>query len=333
MDRFVPAPAPDNYRTVAVMPAYNAAVTLHRTVGDIPPGSVDEVVLVDDCSSDNTVAVARELGLTVIAHEKNTGYGGNQKTCYRRALDSGADFIVMIHPDYQYDSRIIPVAVEILRLTGRAVTAQRAAWAAPDAGAAAVFGLRRAPEDLRARIDARVEEMFARGLVAETQAALAAGLAENPAALHTYSAWDEVPGSPRTRERWGEWLARYRPLVEEDRGVDEEGVGGGVPDERHEVVAGRADELAPFEQGPRPRHIAPGRKRDRMPGRHRRQQFRRRALRPQPSPGHDQHPITGLLHLRQDVRRDQDGVFSGKTLDERANRTDLMRVKSDGRFI
>ncbi|MBI3865660.1 MAG: glycosyltransferase family 2 protein [Planctomycetia bacterium] len=98
------------------MPAYNAAATLRRTVGDIPPGSVDEIVLVDDCSRDDTVAVARELGLTVIVHERNTGYGGNQKTCYRRALDSGADFIVMIHPDYQYDSRLIPVAVEILRL-------------------------------------------------------------------------------------------------------------------------------------------------------------------------------------------------------------------------
>jgi glycosyltransferase involved in cell wall biosynthesis len=116
IDRFVPAPALEAYRTVAVMPAYNAAATLRRTVGDIPAGSVHEVVLVDDCSRDDTVAVARELGLTVIVHERNTGYGGNQKTCYRRALDSGADFIVMIHPDYQYDSRLIPVAVEILRL-------------------------------------------------------------------------------------------------------------------------------------------------------------------------------------------------------------------------
>jgi glycosyltransferase involved in cell wall biosynthesis len=114
--RFIPAPAPDKFRTVAVMPAYNAAATLRQTVGDIPAGAVDEVVLVDDCSRDDTVAVARELGLTVIVHERNTGYGGNQKTCYRRALESGADYIVMIHPDYQYDSRLIPVAVEILRL-------------------------------------------------------------------------------------------------------------------------------------------------------------------------------------------------------------------------
>ena len=103
-------------RTIAVMPAYNAASTLRRTVGDIPPGSVDQIILVDDCSRDNTVQVARELGLTVIEHQQNRGYGGNQKTCYRHALDAGADYVVMIHPDYQYDSRVIPLAVEILRL-------------------------------------------------------------------------------------------------------------------------------------------------------------------------------------------------------------------------
>jgi glycosyltransferase involved in cell wall biosynthesis len=114
--RFIPNPAPEKYRTVAVMPAYNAAATLRQTVRDIPPGTVDEVILVDDGSSDDTVAIARELGLSVIVHDRNTGYGGNQKTCYRRALEAGADYIVMIHPDYQYDSRLIPVAVEILRL-------------------------------------------------------------------------------------------------------------------------------------------------------------------------------------------------------------------------
>ncbi|MGD9857168.1 MAG: glycosyltransferase family 2 protein [Planctomycetaceae bacterium] len=103
-------------RVVAVMPAYNAALTLKRTLDDIPPGSVDEIILVDDRSSDDTAWLARELGLTVIVHEQNLGYGGNQKTCYRTALDSGADYIVMIHPDYQYDSRVVPVAVEILRL-------------------------------------------------------------------------------------------------------------------------------------------------------------------------------------------------------------------------
>ena len=103
-------------KTVAVMPAYNAAATLRRTVSDIPDGCVDEVILVDDCSRDNTVEIARELGLTVIEHEHNLGYGGNQKTCYRHALDTDADIVVMIHPDYQYDSRVIPVAVEIIRL-------------------------------------------------------------------------------------------------------------------------------------------------------------------------------------------------------------------------
>lgn len=103
-------------RVVAVMPAYNAARTLKKTVDDIPEGSVDEIVLVDDCSSDETVALARDLGLTVIPHETNLGYGGNQKTCYTKALELGADYVVMIHPDYQYDSRVIPVAVEILRL-------------------------------------------------------------------------------------------------------------------------------------------------------------------------------------------------------------------------
>jgi glycosyltransferase involved in cell wall biosynthesis len=103
-------------RVVAVMPAYNAEATLERTVADIPEGSVDEVILVDDCSSDGTVELARRMGLTVVPHEQNRGYGGNQKTCYQTALDSGADYVVMIHPDYQYDSRVIPAAIEILRL-------------------------------------------------------------------------------------------------------------------------------------------------------------------------------------------------------------------------
>ena len=98
------------------MPAYNAASTLERTVNDIPPGSVDEILLVDDGSKDDTVAIARRLGLTVIVHEKNTGYGGNQKTCYRYALEAGAEYVVMIHPDYQYDSRMVPHLTGILEL-------------------------------------------------------------------------------------------------------------------------------------------------------------------------------------------------------------------------
>src|SRR5690606_20054305 len=103
-------------RVIAVMPAYNAARTLKRTLDDIPEGVVDEIVLVDDHSTDNTVELARSLGLTVIVHEDNRGYGGNQKTCYRRALDAGAEFVVMIHPDYQYDARVIGGAIGSLRL-------------------------------------------------------------------------------------------------------------------------------------------------------------------------------------------------------------------------
>jgi glycosyltransferase involved in cell wall biosynthesis len=103
-------------KIIAVMPAYNAANTLKRTIDDIPQGAVDEIILVDDGSRDHTVALARELGLTVFVHEKNTGYGGNQKTCYREALARGADYVVMIHPDYQYDSRVIGAAIEFLML-------------------------------------------------------------------------------------------------------------------------------------------------------------------------------------------------------------------------
>ena len=104
------------HKVMAVMPAYNAETTLARTLSDIPPGSVDEILLVDDGSKDRTVQVAREMGLTVIEHPENRGYGGNQKTCYRHALEHGADIIVMIHPDYQYDSRVIPHAVGFIEL-------------------------------------------------------------------------------------------------------------------------------------------------------------------------------------------------------------------------
>jgi len=103
-------------KVIAVMPAYNAESTLTATVFDIPVGCVDEVILVDDCSTDQTVAKARDLGLTVIEHQQNRGYGGNQKTCYKEALARGADIVVMIHPDYQYDSRVIPHAVALVEL-------------------------------------------------------------------------------------------------------------------------------------------------------------------------------------------------------------------------
>jgi glycosyltransferase involved in cell wall biosynthesis len=95
-------------KPVIVLPAYNAAKTLEATVADIPKGCFSEIILVDDCSSDNTVEIAERLGLTVIRHQKNKGYGGNQKTCYDAALNAGADVVIMLHPDYQYDGRLIP---------------------------------------------------------------------------------------------------------------------------------------------------------------------------------------------------------------------------------
>jgi glycosyltransferase involved in cell wall biosynthesis len=88
------------------MPAYNAEKTLEATVGELPD-TVDDVILVDDCSADNTVAVARRLGLTVAVHDRNRGYGANQKTCYATALAAGADLVVMIHPDYQYSPLLV----------------------------------------------------------------------------------------------------------------------------------------------------------------------------------------------------------------------------------
>lgn len=102
-------------KVIAVMPAYNAARTVEATVRDIPRGTIDEIILVDDASTDNTMEVARQLGLTAIRHEENKGYGGNQKTCYRLALEHGADIVVMIHPDYQYDSRLTPHLVDFIR--------------------------------------------------------------------------------------------------------------------------------------------------------------------------------------------------------------------------
>jgi glycosyltransferase involved in cell wall biosynthesis len=104
------------HKVIAVMPAYNAERTLAATLADIPVGAVDEVILVDDGSKDRTVQVAREMGLTVIVHPENRGYGGNQKTCYRTALEHGADIVVMIHPDYQYDSRVMDAATKFIEL-------------------------------------------------------------------------------------------------------------------------------------------------------------------------------------------------------------------------
>jgi glycosyltransferase involved in cell wall biosynthesis len=95
-------------KVVVVLPAYNADKTLRSTYNEIDRSIVDEVILVDDASNDNTIAVAREIGIQhIIHHEKNKGYGGNQKSCYSKALEIGADIIVMLHPDYQYTPALI----------------------------------------------------------------------------------------------------------------------------------------------------------------------------------------------------------------------------------
>lgn len=96
-----------NNKVIVVMPAYNAALTLQDTYREIPHDIVDEVILVDDASTDETLRIAKNLGIATIAHGKNLGYGGNQKTCYAAALERGADIIVMLHPDYQYTPKLI----------------------------------------------------------------------------------------------------------------------------------------------------------------------------------------------------------------------------------
>lgn len=97
----------NNKKIIIILPAYNAARTLERTYREIPMNIVDEVLLVDDASQDDTAELARHLGIHTIVHDKNRGYGGNQKTCYRAALDKGADIVVMLHPDYQYTPLLI----------------------------------------------------------------------------------------------------------------------------------------------------------------------------------------------------------------------------------
>lgn len=102
-------------KVVVVMPAYNAAKTLKTTYDEIPFDIVDEVVLVDDKSSDNTSTLAKEIGIRhVITHEQNKGYGGNQKSCYKKALDLDADIVIMVHPDYQYTPLLIPAMADII---------------------------------------------------------------------------------------------------------------------------------------------------------------------------------------------------------------------------
>lgn len=117
---------PKKMKVIAVLPSYNAEKTLERTVADIPRDIVNEIILVDDASKDRTVEIAKKLGLTVYEHTQNLGYGANQKTCYKKALEHGADIAVMCHPDYQYDPKIIPQLVEpILRGEADAVFGSR----------------------------------------------------------------------------------------------------------------------------------------------------------------------------------------------------------------
>lgn len=98
-------------KVVVILPAYNAEKTLKRTISDISFDVVDDIILTDDGSSDRTVQIAKELGIKTFVHKNNQGYGANQKTCYTEALKTDADVIVMLHPDYQYDPRVIPFAV------------------------------------------------------------------------------------------------------------------------------------------------------------------------------------------------------------------------------
>jgi glycosyltransferase involved in cell wall biosynthesis len=101
-------------KVVVVMPAYNAEKTLEKTYGEIPFEVVDDVILVDDASRDRTPEIARRMGIRTIVHEKNLGYGGNQKSCYRAALELGADIVIMVHPDYQYTPRLIPAMASMI---------------------------------------------------------------------------------------------------------------------------------------------------------------------------------------------------------------------------
>lgn len=102
-------------KVVVVLPAYNAAKTLEQTYREIPFDLVDDVVLVDDASRDNTLDLAKSLGIRhAIRHERNKGYGGNQKTCYRKALELGADIVVMLHPDYQYTPKLLPALISVI---------------------------------------------------------------------------------------------------------------------------------------------------------------------------------------------------------------------------
>lgn len=102
------------FKVIVVLPAYNAEGTLAATAADVPQGIVDEMLLVDDASSDNTVQIAHKLGLTVLDHKINRGYGAGQKTGYIAALQHGADIVIMLHPDYQYDPKFVPYFIDFI---------------------------------------------------------------------------------------------------------------------------------------------------------------------------------------------------------------------------
>ena len=104
----------NNKKVVVIMPAYNAERTLEKTYNEIYQNFVDEIILVDDFSSDETKEVAKRLNITTIVHEKNLGYGGNQKSCYRAALKAGADIVIMLHPDYQYTPKLVPAIASMM---------------------------------------------------------------------------------------------------------------------------------------------------------------------------------------------------------------------------
>lgn len=115
-----------NYKTIAVLPAYNAEKTLEKTLADIDQNWIDKIILVDDASTDKTVEIAKNCGIETFKHGKNFGYGGNQKTCYKKALERGADIVIMIHPDHQYDPTYIPqIVLPIIRGQADAVFGSR----------------------------------------------------------------------------------------------------------------------------------------------------------------------------------------------------------------
>jgi glycosyltransferase involved in cell wall biosynthesis len=103
-----------NKKLIVIMPAYNAEKTLYQTYSELPHEHVDEVILVDDASKDRTAEIARELGIKTIIHTENKGYGGNQKTCYKEALEHSADIVVMVHPDYQYSPRLVTAMASMI---------------------------------------------------------------------------------------------------------------------------------------------------------------------------------------------------------------------------